>query len=81
MKFWQNRNNRLSWNGLSSTHPDYYPVLGWMSIDDNNQTTINAIIQLNGSSPNFICLNTGINHHFSVSSYFLFFSLRTIFSL
>ncbi len=66
---------------------DYDLILGWMSIDNNNQvkpldqTTINAIIQLNGSSPNFICLNTGINHHFSVSSYFLFFFLRTIFSL
>jgi hypothetical protein len=55
---------------------DYDLILGWMSIDNNNQvkpldqTTINAIIQLNGSSPNFICLNTGINHHFSISSYF-----------
>jgi glutathionylspermidine amidase/synthetase len=51
---------------------DYYPILGWMSIDDNNQAkpldqpTINAIIQLNGSSPNFICRNNAVRHRFSI---------------
>ena len=64
------------------------PLLGWMIVEDNNQTkaldqtTINAIIQLNGTSPDFICRNTitttstytisniGIDHRSSVSSYF-----------
>jgi glutathionylspermidine amidase/synthetase len=58
---------------------DDYPLFGWMSIDDNNQTqaldqtTINGIIQLNGSSPVFPCYNnSGIDHYFSSFYYFLF---------
>jgi glutathionylspermidine amidase/synthetase len=57
---------------------DYGSILGWMKIDDNNQTkpldqtTINNIIKLNGSSPDFICSNNDIHHHFSIYYYFFF---------
>jgi len=42
------------------------PVLGWMLLDDHNQTkpldqqTIDQIIKLNGTSPDFICRNNTI---------------------
>ena len=54
-----------------------------MSIEDNNetkpldQTTIEKIIQLNGSSSDFICRNNGIYHRFSIS-YYLFVTLSFI---
>ena len=45
---------------------DEMPVLGWMQINDHNQTkpldqqTIYQIIKLNGTSPDFICHNNNI---------------------
>jgi hypothetical protein len=57
---------------------DYGSILGWMKIDDNNQTksldqtTINNIIKLNGSFPDFICSNNNIHHHLSIYYYFFF---------
>ena len=59
------------------------PILGWMTVEDNNQTTpldqttINSIIQLNGSSPDFNCTinaidvtDNAVNYPFSISSQF-----------
>jgi hypothetical protein len=57
---------------------DDYPIYGWMTVEDNNQTkpldqtTIDAIIQLNGTSPDFICPNNAISHRFLVYYYFIF---------
>ncbi len=45
---------------------DTMPVLGWMGLDDHNQIkpldqqTIDEIIKLNGTSPDFICRNNTI---------------------
>jgi glutathionylspermidine amidase/synthetase len=45
---------------------DKDPISGWMSLNDNNQTkpldqqTIDEIIKLNGTSPDFICRNNTI---------------------
>jgi surface antigen len=45
---------------------DTMPILGWMELDDHNQTkpldqqTIDEIIKLNGTSPDFICRNNTI---------------------
>jgi hypothetical protein len=42
------------------------PILGWMELDDHNQTkpldqqTIDEIIKLNGTSPDFICRHNTI---------------------
>ena len=56
-------------NGLYFIQDDY-PISGWITIKDNNQTsplnptTITSIIQLNGTSPDFNCSynqNTTIN--------------------
>ncbi len=38
---------------------DTMPILGWMGLDDHNQT-IDEIIKLNGTSPDFICRNNTI---------------------
>ncbi|CAF1046090.1 unnamed protein product [Adineta steineri] len=58
---------------------DNYTILGWMLLDDKynqiqplDQSTINTIIQLNGSSPDFICHNNAIHHYLSTSSLFIF---------
>ncbi len=62
---------------------DEDPIFGWMTVEDNNQTkpldqaTIDAIIKLNGTSPDFICHNNGIYHYFSIS-YYLFFGFLYI---
>ncbi|CAF0816293.1 unnamed protein product [Adineta steineri] len=63
---------------------DKYPIAGWISIIDYNQTkpldqyTINNIIQLNGTSPDFICSNNSIYHFISFYYYFIiiFFLLK-----
>ena len=66
-------------NGLYFIQDDY-PISGWITIQDNNQTSpldqtmINAIMQLNGTSPDFKCSNNGRRiQHFSFYYYFLFF--------
>ncbi|CAF4316958.1 unnamed protein product [Adineta steineri] len=58
---------------------DNYTILGWILLDDKynqtqplDQSTINTIIQLNGSSPDFICRNNAIHHYFSTSYFFIF---------
>ena len=46
---------------------DSYPIAGWMSMDDSKRTapldqnTINAIIKLNQSSPDFLCPANGMS--------------------
>jgi len=53
---------------------DTYTILGWMSVEDNNETkpldqnTVDAIIKLNRSSPDFICPNHAIYHSSSFFS-------------
>ena len=63
---------------------DDYPIFGWISIEDNNQTnpldqaTINDIIKLNQSAPSFVCTNNA--HQYFVSfSVTLFVFLPYIF--
>jgi trypanothione synthetase/amidase len=58
---------------------DDYDIFGWMTIEDKNnqtkpldQSTINKIIQLNQSSPTFICANNAKHYYFSVFNYLFF---------
>jgi len=54
---------------------DDYSIFGWMSVSDNNQTkeldqiTIDAIIKLNGSSPDFVCGENSIYRCLSIYHY------------
>ena len=54
--------------GLYSINDDD-ETFGWMSVEDHNhqavpldQATINAVIKLNETAPNFLCPNNPINH-------------------
>lgn len=58
---------------------DYYSIFGWMTVEDNNETkpldqsTIDIIQKLNGTSPDFICQNNARKHYLSI--FFLTISL------
>ena len=51
---------------------DSYPIAGWMSMNDSDRTapldqnTINAIIKLNQSSPDFLCPMNDMSHSSSI---------------
>ena len=70
-------------NGLYFIEDDY-PIFGWMTIEDYNQTkpldqsTIDLIIQLNGTSPDFICQNSAHSFTFSIYFYLIFIFLYFI---
>ena len=66
---------------------DDYPIFGWMSVvDDSNQlkpldqSTIDVIMQLNGTFPDFTCPKNGISHSLSASPY-LFILVLSILSV
>ena len=64
---------------------DHYPIFGWMSVvDDSNQlkpldqSTIDAIIQLNETFLDFTCPKNGISHSLSATSYLFILVLSTL---